>query len=135
MSVVDFLEPGSKNVALKAAASAAVYAGASYGFGYVAGRWPTKARVDLFVGGGLFLLALGGDLAGSDLRGFAPRVKMVSNAGLGCFAHWRGAKSWWQSQGKELIAVPRQATLPVQATLPPTQPSGSPTQVLGRRSK
>lgn len=126
MSVHDLLYPGRKSGKLykvsQAVANAGVYAGASYGFGYVQNRYRDRAKVmgvpvDLAVGAALTVGALAGDLVGFDNL-LMPLARDVGHAGLGAFFHTLGAGKGAQASGVRRLLIKESDVPKARAAIP-----------------
>jgi hypothetical protein len=108
------------------ATGTAVYAGASYGLGYVMNAYPTRARLfggrlplDLAVG----VSGLGGAVAmevfGRSNGGWVlPLVRDVGRAGIGAFCHTLGAGHGAQKSGLKRLLIPEGDVAKARAALP-----------------
>lgn len=131
MSVFHHLYPGKKHSTghevYKATVDAGVYAAASYGFGYVQGRYREKASLfgipaDLFAG----VVLSGGALVAGDLLGYIPEginpiVAAVGHAGLGAWAHTHGAGAGAEKSGVRRLLIQEKDVAKAKAALPDAQ--------------
>lgn len=133
MSYLDKLHFGKKGGVVHAVTSevvgAGVYAGASYGFGYVQNRYRDKASlwgvpVDLLAGVGLTAATIGCDLYvghgkwGKRIHNLTPITRDVGRAGFGAYFHTLGAASGAAKSGVKRLLI-SEADLPkAKAALP-----------------
>lgn len=129
MSYLDKFYPGKKGTFIHAAthtvADAAIFGGASYGFGYVQSRYREKASImgvpaDLAAGVGLTALSFLGDWYGvrGVARGLLHTTKMVGLAGIGSYCHTLGSGKGAQHSGVQRIAVHAKDVGKVKSALP-----------------
>lgn len=102
--------------------TAAVYAGASYGFGYIQNAYRSKAHVmgvplDLAAGIGFKAVSLGASMLGMG-SGFAPHLDTIGNAGIGAFFHTLGAGHGAQKAGVKRLLVNEADMVKAKAALP-----------------
>lgn len=95
--------------------SAAVYGGASYGFGYLQNRYREKASVmgvpaDLLAGVGLSALSLGCDVMGKS-GALSALSRDVGHAGLGAYFHTLGAGHGAKASGVTRLLLKNPAQL------------------------
>lgn len=126
MSLHDLLYPGRKSGKIykvsEATANAAVYAGASYGFGYLQNRYRERAKVmgvpvDLAAGAGLTVGALLADMFGID-NVLMPLARDVGHAGLGAFFHTLGAGKGAQASGIRRALIKESDVPKIRAAVP-----------------
>lgn len=113
---------GLLNAALHETAGAAVYSGASFGFGYVQNRYREKASLggvpaDLLAGGLLTGAAFVGDWFNKG-KGFTPLARAIGHAGLGSFFHTLGAGLGAEKSGVKRLLISEADVAKAKAALP-----------------
>lgn len=116
MNYLEKIYPGRKgsftNELARTAVDAAIFGGASFGYGYVQSRYREKASImgvpaDLAAGVGLTALSFLGDWygVGGVVGGLSHTTKMVGLAGIGSYFHTLGSGHGAQKSGVRRIAV------------------------------
>lgn len=103
-----------KDTKMSAAVETVEYVGASYGYGYLMGRYREKAELggmpaDLLVGGALRVAGLLGEHwrgAPRFLKSAAPHATVLGLAGLGAFAHMKGVGAGSRASGALRASLP-----------------------------
>ncbi len=126
MSYLDRLYPGKKHGTvprlIHEAVETAEFVGASYGFGYLQGRYREKASVlgapaDLVAGVAAKVVSLGLSLWGKGEM-LSPHVNVLGNAGLAAYFHTHGVGAGSQKAGIKRILVHESDVAKVKKVLP-----------------
>lgn len=109
----------------RTAVDAAVFGGASFGYGYLMNRYREKAHIkgvpaDLAAGIGFTALSFLGDWygVGGVVGGLSHATKMVGLAGIGAFCHTLGAGRGSQHSGVARVMVKKGDIPKVKAAVP-----------------
>ncbi len=116
------LSGGKKSGAVHEVVETVEYAAASWGFGYLQGRFRERASIgpvpaDLGVGLGLKILALAGNILGKGGK-VLPHMHLIGNAGIGAYMHTHGVGAGSQKSGVKRLLVNAADVAKVQKILP-----------------